>query len=66
MAFTKEQLVLLEESIAQGALQVKYQDKEVRYQSLQDMLILRDIIRRTLKMSKVEKQRIRARFLKGL
>ena len=46
MAFTQSQLDALESSIAQGALTVRYSDgRLVTYQSLSDMLRLRDKIR---------------------
>lgn len=48
MAFTQPQLDALEEAIAQGALTVKYQDKEVTYRSLSDMMKIRDLIRQKL------------------
>lgn len=45
MAFTTEQLAALEAAIATGATKVKYSDKEVTYNSLADMLKLRNIMR---------------------
>lgn len=48
MAFTTTQLTALETAIAQGALEVQYQDKKVKYHSLKEMLTLRDIIRKEL------------------
>jgi hypothetical protein len=44
MAWTENDLVVLEKAIAQGATRVKYADKEVEYRSLQDMLIIRQQI----------------------
>lgn len=66
MSFTIEQLTVLEEAIAQGATSVKYQDKEVHYQSLHDMLMLRDLMRRSLNISNAESTRVYSRFDKGL
>lgn len=66
MSFTHEQLATLEEAIAQGATSVKYQDKEVHYQSLNDMLMLRDLMRRALNISNKESTRLYSRFDKGL
>lgn len=48
MAFSKEQLDALEESIAQGALSVQYNERRVTYQSFPDMLRLRDSMRSEL------------------
>jgi hypothetical protein len=42
--FTIDQLIALDEAIAQGALIVRYADKEVQYRSLDDMLKLRDLM----------------------
>lgn len=39
-AFTQEQYTALSEAIAMGAHKVKYQDKEVEYRSLKDMIAL--------------------------
>lgn len=46
--YTVEQLEALNSAIAEGVLKVKYQDKEVEYRSLRDMLALRDAMRREL------------------
>lgn len=48
MAFTTEQLTALENAIAEGVKRVKYQDKEVEYRSLEEMITLRDAMRREL------------------
>lgn len=45
MAFTITQLEALEAAIAQGAKRVKYTDKEVEYNSYDDMIKLRDRMR---------------------
>ncbi len=66
MAFTNEQLIALEEAIAQGAMQVKFQDKEVRYQSINDMLLLRDVMRRALGVANAKNARVYATFNKAL
>lgn len=44
MAFTLDQLTTLDAAIAQGALTVKYADKEVTYRSLKEMLELRGLM----------------------
>lgn len=43
-SFTQEQLDALNAAIVQGALRVKYNDKEVEYRSLDDMLRLKGIM----------------------
>ena len=43
-SWTQEQLDALNAAIAEGALRVKYQDKEVEYRSLSDMLKLKQIM----------------------
>lgn len=46
--FTVERLQALEEAIAEGALRVKYSDKEVEYRSLKEMMKIRDTMRKAL------------------
>jgi hypothetical protein len=50
-SFTLEQLTSLEAAIADGALKVKYSDKEVEYRSLDEMLKIRDMMRGDLGLS---------------
>lgn len=50
--FTTERLQALEEAIAEGALRVKYSDKEVEYRSLEEMLKIRDTMRKALCLNK--------------
>lgn len=50
-SFTPDQLIALEAAIADGALKVKYSDKEVEYRSLAEMLKTRDIMRNALGMN---------------
>lgn len=50
--FTMERLQALEEAIAEGALRVKYSDKEVEYRSLEEMLKIRDTMRKVLCVNK--------------
>ena len=51
--YTLERLRCLESAIAEGALKVKYSDKEIEYRSLKDMLKIRDDIKRDLGLSNV-------------
>ena len=50
--FTLERLEKLEAAIADGVRRVKYTDKEIEYQSLEDMLKARDLMRRKLGLKK--------------
>lgn len=48
MGFTREQLGILEAAIAQGALDVNYGDKRVTYRSLNEMMRIRDLMKKEL------------------
>lgn len=43
-SFTQEQYDTLVKAIAEGTLRVKYQDKEVEYRSLTDMIKLKQLM----------------------
>lgn len=45
MAYTSEQLSSIESAIASGTLTVRYGDRLITYQSLNELLRLRDIMR---------------------
>jgi hypothetical protein len=66
VGYTTEQLVELERAIAQGATKVKYQDREVEYQSLSAMRSLRDDIRRELGLITRQPRRRVSSHRKGL
>lgn len=51
MAYTLDQLTTLEAAIAEGTLRVKYADKEVQYRSLDEMLRIRELMRRDVGQS---------------
>jgi len=51
MAFSQTQLDALDDAIAQGALVVRFGDRSITYQSLSDMLRLRDTMRGELGVS---------------
>lgn len=57
-SFTIEQLNALESAIADGALRVKYTDKEVEYRSLEEMLKIRSIMREALGIGKPCKKNV--------
>lgn len=65
MAYTQTDLEKLEASIKQGVLTVKYKDHEVTYRSLDEMLQLRDLMRKELNLVP-RTNRIFAKFSKGL
>lgn len=48
MSFSASDLAKLEAAIAQGVRRVKYSDKEVEYNSFEDMMKARDLIRKEL------------------
>lgn len=64
-AFTEENLLILEEAIVKGVRRVKYTDKEVEYRSLDEMIKLRDLMKKQLGCSP-KTIRCAARFSKGL
>lgn len=66
MAWTSDDLAAIEEAIATGATRVKYVDREIQYQSLSDLLKLRDRMRGELGMTGGTNGRTYASFSKGL
>lgn len=64
MAWSQTDLDKLETAIAAGVRRVKYSDKEVEYQSVDDMIKVRELIRQELTTSP-RPQRIYASFSKG-
>lgn len=65
MAFTQAQLEALEQSIARGVRRVQYADEAVEYRSLDEMIRLRNTMRRQLGGS-LASGRTYAQFSKGL
>lgn len=65
MAFTLTHLEALELAISQGTTRVKYENKEVEYRSLEEMLKLRDVMRAELGLVK-KSARLYASHNKGL
>ena len=63
--WTLDDLANLEDAIKKGVQRVKYQDKEVTYRSLKEMLELRNEIRKCLGLVK-KGSRIFAKTNKGL
>lgn len=64
-SWTTEDLTNLEAAIKEGALKVKYRDKEIEYRSLDEMLKLRDIMRAELGITTRTARRF-TNFSKGL
>lgn len=65
MAWTESDLAEIEKAIKSGAKRVRYQDKEVEYQSLAEMIQVRDLIR--VELGQVPRtRRVLANFNKGL
>ncbi len=66
MAFTPSQLNALQAAIAQGTTRVKYQDREVEYRSLSEMLQLLNIMKQELGLATGKIAVKKAEFSKGL
>lgn len=66
MAFTLEQHDALEGAIAQGALKVKYGDKEVTYRSLDEMVRILNLMKTQLGLNKPNGGRKFAAFSNGI
>ena len=66
MGFTLTQLEALEDAIAQGVLTVSYNGKTVTYRSLDEMIKLRDMIRKDLGLVSKGSTTILTKYSKGL
>lgn len=66
MAWTEADLTKLEEAIASGAKSVQYENKKVDYHTLDEMLKLRDLMRKSLGKITNEGNRIKTSYSKGL
>lgn len=66
MAFCKDDLDSLESAIAQGAMQVKYSDRQINYRSLDDMIRTRNMMRKELGIIPSKPNRKYASVSKGL
>lgn len=62
MAFTTDQLTALEEAIASGQLSVRFNNREIRYQSTSEMIALRDRMRSELGIAQTD-SRTRSRAI---
>lgn len=54
-AFTEDNLTLLEQAIVDGVKKVKYTDKEVEYRTLDEMMKIRDLMKKELCQNKSSK-----------
>lgn len=66
MAYTQQQLQILEAAIAEGALTVKYQDKMTTYRSLDEMIRIRNMMRDDMGLSASDGGIVYPSFGKGL
>ena len=66
MAWTQTDLATLEKAIADGVMEVKYEDKTVKYRSLAEMLKIRDLIRGDLGLNSGNNRRAYPSHSKGL
>ena len=66
MAFTAIELDLLERAIASGELQVEYQDRTVKYRSLDEMLVILNGMKNDLGLNNKRITRQFASTSKGL
>jgi hypothetical protein len=66
MAYTQQQHDTLEAAIAQGALKVKYGDKEIEYRSLKDMQIILNNMKSELGLLKQNSGRRFASYSNGI
>lgn len=66
MAWTQTQLDALETAIAEGVLTVRYQDKQVTYRSLDEMIRVRNLMRESLGIVTRSSVEVKPEFSKGL
>ena len=66
MAWTQSDLDKLEKAIALGVRRVEYSDKKVEYNSLKDMMMARDLIRKELGLVDGRFGRILSQHRKGV
>lgn len=65
-AATQTELDILEAAINSGATRVKYQDREVEYRSLEEMMQIRDRMRAELGITSGTMRRIISQYDTGL
>jgi hypothetical protein len=64
MSWTTAELTALESAISSGALEVRFADRMVTYRSMDDMLKLRSLMRRSLGLDATDRTHF-AKFRKG-
>ena len=66
MAFTQAQIDALEKAIAEGTTRVKYQDREVTYRYLEEMMQILNMMKKSLGLTSGQIKVIKPEFDKGL
>lgn len=66
MGFNQQQIDALEKAISQGALKVKYQDREVQYRSLDEMMSILNMMQKSVGNASGKLRLITPEFSKGL
>lgn len=66
MSFNQQQIDALQAAISQGALKVKYQDREVQYRSLDEMLQILNMMQNSVNNTSGKLKIITPEFDKGL
>jgi len=63
--WTAEHLATIEEAIATGALEVEYNDRRVKYRSMNDLIKARNLIRKCLGLTSKSGTRVLCKTDKG-
>lgn len=63
--FTEDDLAAIEEAIASGALEVEYNDRRVKYRSMNELKQARELIRRALGLTNKSGSRLLCEAKKG-
>lgn len=66
MAFTLQQIASLEAAIAEGVTEVRYQDKTVKYNSIDDMIKALNLMKQSLGLIDKSAGRVYMQTSKGL
>lgn len=66
MAFTLEQYEILNKAIGEGALEIKYGDKWIKYRSLTEMLAIKAEMEKDLGLNKIKGGRTFSSYSKDL
>lgn len=66
MAWTQTDLDAIEAAIVNGTTVVKYADKSVTYRSIDELIRVRDLIRKDLGLTNAASGRVLASYTKGM